>query len=67
MLSVGIFITAFDEFLGKKRIKCRPINNSLTRSRLNIWIPSRDQNVQIYFFVILIIVFTFFAIILYKK
>ena len=41
--------------------------NSQTRSRLNIWIPSRDQNAHIYYFVILIIVFTFFALILYKE
>ena len=27
-LEVGIVITVFEEFLGKKRIKCRPINNS---------------------------------------
>ena len=26
--AVGIAIAVFDKFLGKKRIKCRPINNS---------------------------------------
>ena len=36
-------------FWEKKRIKCRPINKSESRSRLNIWIPSCDQNVQISF------------------
>ena len=34
-------------------------HNSYTRSRLNILIPSHDQNVQIYFFVVSITVSTF--------
>ena len=32
------------QFFGEKRIKCRPINKSKSRSPVNIWIPSRDQN-----------------------
>ena len=38
------------QFLGKRGIKCRPINKSETRSTVNIRIPSRDQNCRVFSF-----------------
>ena len=35
------------QFLGKRGVKCRPINKSETRTTVNIWIPSRDQNFRV--------------------
>ena len=55
-----------DEFLGKTRINYRPINKLKTRSRLNIWTLSHDQNVQIYISVVFFS-FQIFALILCKK
>ena len=41
-------IKTHKQFLRKRGIKCRPINKSETRSTVNIWIPSRDQNCRVF-------------------